>query len=573
MPKQKRKKIALISVANKKGIIQFARALVKLGHKILASGGTASKLKTAGIPVTDTANFIGAAYARMINRIATAKKHTIPTRVLKAIRQEIGGILLSHRVATLYPQLHGGILAQDTQQHLDDLAKICAQWIDIVCVDFYPLEQEILRLGATRESVIEKIDIGGPTLLKSAAKSAEDGRTAICDPADRMRVIKAIRKHGEVPLELRRELADKAFFTVVGYYLAAARYLSGGKYDGILGRLHSLCKYGENASQTPAGLYAVNDEDSLALHKFKLVEGCAPSYINLTDYNRGIQGITHAIAAFRKNKCKAKYFAFIYKHGNACGGAYGNNKAEVLRKALAGNPRAAWGGIVITNFAIGAREAEIIRTHQIKKQERIIDGILAPSFSASAIKRLKRAKGLCRMLVNPALKSPSMDTGRIIHTLRGTFVLQPNYEYVFDFNHPKVKQFGKMTQRQKADFLLAWAICATSSSNTITIVNGCMLIGNGTGQDDRVGAAQLAIKKARTFKHMLKGAVCCSDSFFPYVDGVATLVRAGIIGILTVSGSKIKGAGDKAVKKFLLGKNILLVWIPVSIGRIFYGHC
>ncbi|XOU93945.1 MAG: hypothetical protein ACNFW9_03805 [Candidatus Kerfeldbacteria bacterium] len=573
MATKKRKKIALISVANKKGIITFARWLVKLGYMILASGGTAKKLKQAGIPVTDTSDFIGDAHAKMINRIATNKKHKIPPRVLKAIRKEIGGIILSHRVATLYPQIHGGILAQDTEQHLNDLAKICAQWIDIVCVDFYPLDGEIARPGSDRFSVIEKIDVGGPTMVNATAKSAEDGRTVICDQVDRIRVIKAIKKHGEVPLKLRRELAEKAFFKVAEYYLSASRYLSGGKYNGVLGRLRSLCKYGENAAQTPAGLYEVDDNDSLALHKFEMIEGCAPSFINFTDYNRGLQGITHAIAAFRKNKCKAKYFAFIYKHGNACGGAYGNNKAEVLRKAIAGNPRAAWGGIIIANFTIGAKEAEIIRTHKTKKVDRIIDGILAPSISIPAIERLKRAKGACRMLVNPALKSPSMDTGKIIHTLRGTFVLQPNYEYVFDFNHPKVKQFGKMTLRQKSDFLLAWAICATSSSNTITIVNNCMLIGNGTGQDDRVGAAQLATKKARTFKHMLNGSVCCSDSFFPYVDGVATLVRAGIIGILTVSGSRIKGAGDKAVKKFLIKKNVLLVWIPVAIGRIFYGHC
>ncbi len=572
MARKKRKKIALISVANKKGITIFARALVKLGYMILASGGTAKKLQSVGIPVTDTADFIGSAYAKMIKRIAQERKHSIPPRVLKAIRKEIGGILLSHRVATLYPHIHGGLLAQNTQEHLDDLARICAQWIDIACVDFYALEAEINRPGSDRLSVIEKIDIGGPTMLNSAAKGAEDGRTAICDPADRKRVVKALRKHGEVPLELRRELAAKAYATVVDYYLAAARYLSGGKYDGIVGYLHMLCKYGENPYQVPAGLYAANNRDSLALHQSKLIEGAAPSYINWTDYNRGLQTLTHAIAAFRKNGCKAKYFAFIIKHGNSCGGAYGNNKAEVLKKAIAGNPRAAWGCIVVTNFAIGAAEAEIIRTHQIKKWERIIDGILAPSISAPAIKRLKRPRGACRMLVNPALKSPSLDAGRVIHTLRGTFLIQPNYQYVFDFNHKKVEQFGTMTERQKADFLLAWAICATSSSNTITIVNNSMLIGNGTGQDDRVGAAQLAIKKARTFKHMLVGAVCCSDSFFPYVDGPRTLVRAGIVGILTASGSIIKGAGDKAVKKFLLAKGVLLVWIHYKYGRVFYGH-
>lgn len=537
MPKYN--KNVLLMVADKTGIVQMGRRLKKLKYRIFASRGTATVLRKAGIRCTDISTITGHAP------------------------------ILNHKVVSLNGDLHAGCLAMGPDE-IAELEKFCMVKFDLVYIHYYPLHKAITGVGTTYDDILKAWDVGGPSMTMSAAKG---NRIVVTDPSEMNHVLNQLEKHGDIDEVERRRLVAKAVHTVITYYMPLSEYLSGGRYQYLAGELIRRCRYGENPWQTPAALFATDNDDPLALHQFDMVEGSDPSYINYTDYNRCLQTLTHAIAAFRLNKVKAKYFAVIVKHGNACGAAYGDSKAGVIRKTIAGNPRAAWGGVLITNFKIGAIEAEILRTYQSKKLRRIFDGVLAPSVTKSAISILKRAKGLCRIMVNKELLKPTLDTGKIVHTLRGTFLTQPNSDYVFNFSHPKTKRFGRMTKCQKGNFLLAWAICATSSSNTITIVNGCMLIGNGTGQDDRVGGAQLAVKKARTFKHKLKGAVCCSDSFFPYVDGVQTLVRAGIVGILTVSGSKIKGAGDKVVKAYLLKKKVLLVWIPVEIGRIFYGHC
>ncbi|MFH1235310.1 MAG: hypothetical protein V1685_00020 [Parcubacteria group bacterium] len=570
MQQKKRQRVAMLSVFHKKGIIRFARSLVRRGFLILASGGTAKHLKKAGVPVTDTAEFLGAAYARLFDRISREHDHIVPRRVLNAIRREIGSAILGHRVVTLDQRLYGGVLARDIQQDLDDLAKICAEWIDLVCIDFYPFDRVAAKPGVTRDELIEMIDIGGPGLVKAGAKG---GRIVICDPKDRSRVLRALRRHGDVPDALRRELVDKAFFEVTKYYLSVAHHLSGGKYDGMLGVLHTVCKYGENPHQTPAGFYSTESGDSLGLDAFKLIAGSLPSYVNFTDYQRALQGISHVREGFRVNGLRARYIVIIYKHGNPCGAAYGNSKTDVIRRAIDGNPRAATGGIVVANFTIGIEEARILRTRGIKKNKRGLDGVLAPAVTPEAVKVLKRPQGMCRVFTNRALRTPSLDRSIIRHTVRGGFLRQPNFEYVFRYKHPKTEVHGRLTTQQRSDLVFAWALCATSTSNTITLVKNRMLIGNGTGQDDRVGAAQLALRKARQHRHSTKGAVSWSDSFFPFVDGVRVLVLAGIVVIGTCSGSVMKGGGDAAVKKFLLRRKVTLVWVPVMVGRNFFGHC
>jgi phosphoribosylaminoimidazolecarboxamide formyltransferase/IMP cyclohydrolase len=526
-------------VANKTGIVEIGKRLKRLKYRIFASHGTTKVLREAGLRCTDISTITG--------------------------RKPI----LNHKVVSLNGDLHGGCLAY-TPEEIAELEKLCLVKFDLVYIHYYPLHSVIAKPGVTYEEILDAWDVGGPSMTMSAAKG---NRIIATDPAEMNHVLNQLEKYGEISAEERRRLVAKAVHTVITYYMPLATYLSDGQYQYLAGKLAIKCKYGENPWQTPAALFATDNDDPLALHRFDLVEGADPSYINFTDFNRCLQAMTHVIAAFRVNRIKAKYFAVIVKHGNAIGASYGNSKTEVIKKTLAGNPRAAWGGILITNFTIGEAEAELLRTYLIKKQQRILDGVLTPAITIGAISILKRAQGLCRIMINKELRNPALDVSTIIHTVRGGFLRQPNFEYVFNFKHDKVDQYGRLARRKKTDLLLAWALCSTSSSNTITIVNNCMLIGNGTGQDDRVGAAQLAIRKARTFKHLLKGAVCCSDSFFPYVDGPRALVQAGIIAILTVSGSKIKGAGDKAVKAYLLKHKVTLIWIPVSLGRMFYGHC
>ncbi|MBU0598504.1 hypothetical protein KKF61_05980 [Patescibacteria group bacterium] len=563
--KKKRQPIALISVADKKGIVQFARALIKLGFMILASGGTAKKLREAGLPVTDTAEFIGNAYATLFQRIAKKKKHIVPRRVLNAIRKEIGGAILDHRVVTLDQRIHGGLLALNTPEHLADLKKICAEWIDIACVDFYPLQKEIDRPGATRQSVIEMIDIGGPTMLDATAKG---GRIPICTREDRKRVIKALRSKRGVTEQLRNELIEKAFFTVSQYYMAAARYLSGGEYEALFGVRVGTNKYGENPYQVPAYRYSGLTGDPLALDKFIQVMGAEPGHVNWTDFSRLLQTITHIAATFDQNSRKYDCYAVGNKHGNACGAAYGNNPVTVMRKMIRGNPRAIWGGMISTNFPIGAAEARVIREYMTKKKKRIIDGIIAPAISEEAIQILKRPRGACKMLINPALATPTLDTARVFTQIRGGFLTQPNFTYIFRFDYPTVECFGRLSRTQKDDVLLAAAVCQTSNSNTTTLALRGMIIGNGTTRPDRLDATEVAIKAARDQKHKTRKAVAVTDSFFPFDDGPRALIAAGISIILTVSGS----VADEIVKNTILSAGVTLIWLPVGDGRMFFGH-
>ena len=265
-----RQKTALISVYDKTGIKDFARSLVDLDWKIISSGGTAKHLFDAGIPVTDVADITG----------------------MKAI--------LSHRVATLHPKIHGGLLALNTPEHLAELKKYEIPWIDMVCADFYPLEEEVNNPGATRESVIEKTDIGGPTMVRSGAKGR---RITICDPGDRVKVIEWL-KNGEPDSEdFLNKLAAKAEAAISRYCATSAEYHSSGLYKSIFGKKVLECAYGENAYQKPASLYRNHQSknDSLAIHNWQLVAGSPMSYNNICDLDRMMQTMTHVGAGFEKN--------------------------------------------------------------------------------------------------------------------------------------------------------------------------------------------------------------------------------------------------------------------------------
>ena len=519
------KKTALISVYHKENIEKFAKDLVSLGWEILASGGTAKYLAEHGIKVKDVAELVG------------------------------GKAILGHRVVTLSREIHAGLLARpDAKEDMEELERLKIPFIDLVCVDLYPLEEVIAKPDANYESVVEATDIGGPTLLRSAAKG---GRIVICDPKDRDWAIGDIREIGE---EKRRKLAAKAEYIVSKYCLESAKFHSGEKYNGVVGEQISETLYGENAYQVPGKLYSLKNNDPLALDKFQILTEMAPSYNNLCDIDRMLQTMTHLIAAFDINKISAKHFGLAVKHGNCCGAAFGDDKIEVIKKVVEGDPRAIFGGLAMFNFEIDEEEAEIILTHLMENgQRRLLDGIIAPSISQKAIAVMRRKKDKCRLIVNPALANlnkDNLDREKRFRYVRGGFLSQPNYTFVLDLSHPEVKiwpariatrasarlrsvagggDWGNMGN--KGDLLLAWAISATSNSNTITLVNGSKLIGNGVGQQDRVGCAELAIKRAKDAGHDTEGAVAASDSFFPFPDGPETLINAGIEAIFSTSGS------------------------------------
>ncbi|MEI7512903.1 MAG: hypothetical protein WCK01_05610 [Candidatus Uhrbacteria bacterium] len=513
-----RKQVALLSVFDKKGIVEFARELVALGFDLLSSGGTAKVLLDAGIAVTDVAELSG----------------------LPAI--------LDHRVVTLVPQVHGGLLALDKPEHHAELAKINARWIDLCCVDLYPLKEEIAREGHTRESVIEKTDIGGPTMLRSAAKGR---RITICDPEDRMKVIDWLKAGKPDADNFINALCAKVEGVIADYCLAAARYHSHGEIDGMVGTETLVPKYGENAWQSPAGLYKVHDDDPLALHRFQVVAGQPPSYNNLCDLERMLQTATHIAACFQKGV----EIAIAVKHGNPCGAAFD------LRKMIDGDKRAIFGGLVLTTFELDEELADVLLTHGMPEgTRRLLDGIIAPSFTSSAIDMLKRKGDKCRFIVNPALASLSLDRRDRFRYVRGGFLMQPNYTFV--------PSGASVLDQNVEDCLLAWAIGSTSNSNTITLVKDGMLIGNGVGQQDRVGCCELALKRARDAGHDPKGAVAYSDSFFPFEDGPNVLIDAGIRAIFATSGSvrdaQVREVCDKAGVRFYT--------LPDAEARGFYGH-
>ncbi|MBI3638569.1 hypothetical protein HY227_02390 [Candidatus Wolfebacteria bacterium] len=531
-------KNALLSVYNKAGIVEFARELVALGWNIFSSGGTAKALREAGVPVTDVANLSG-----------------LPP-------------ILNHRVVTLVPQIHGGLLA--TENDKEELEKLGYPWIDLACVDLYPLKDEIRRPGATKESVIEKTDIGGPTMIRSAAKGR---RIVIVNLEDRARVIDWFKAGEPDKEEFKNALAAKAEAIVADYCLESARFHGGGVFDGVVGFETASCKYGENAWQIPAGLFAAETDDNLALQKFKLIEGSAPSYNNFCDMDRLLQTITHIAAINESNQKTFPYIAVGGKHGNPCGVSVAKDSSEALRNMLIGDPLAIFGGLVMVNFPIGEEEAKILRQWNMPEGvKRLLDGVLAPSFSDEAKIELNRKGGKCRLLENPALTlldKSSLDSALKFRYVRGGFLRQPNYTFVPDFKDPDFELVGeKISESEEADILFAWAIGSTSNSNTITLVKNKMLIGNGVGQQDRVGAATLAIARARRSGHDTKGAVAYSDSFFPFPDGIQILIDAGVRVIFASKGS----VNDEAIREICRNSGVSLYLLPDSKCRGFFGH-
>ena len=527
---------ALISVYDKTGIIEFAQDLISLDFKIWASGGTAKHLKDAGVSVEDVANLVGA-------RLPDGQ----------------GGAIFGHRVVTLSREIHAGLLAKDNKEDREELQKLKIPFIDLVCVDLYPLEEEIKNPGATRESVIEKTDIGGPTLLRAAAKGE---RIVICDADDRKGVIEWL-KNGEPEREkFLNKLAAKAEAVVARYCDTSAEYHSGGLYQSIFGKQVLECAYGENAWQKPAGLYRNHSgkTDPLAIHNWQLVAGSPLSYNNICDLDRMLQTMTHIGAGMEKNFNNVPEIAIGAKHGNACGAGMGESETEAVEKMLLGDLRAIFGGSVMLNFPVDEKIAEVLIHKFAGETRRLLDVVAAPAFSAEAVEILSRKKGKCRLLVNPAVEKAgltALDTARRFRYVRGGFLEQPNYIFV-----PKI---------ENKDAILTWAVGCTSNSNTITIVKDGRLYGNGVGQQDRVGAAKLAIFRADEANNGsadLQGATAYSDSFFPFPDAVEVLINRGIKTIFSTSGS----VNDEKVIELCQQKSVRLILLPDKEARGFYQH-
>lgn len=530
------KKTALLSVYDKTGIANFAKELVELDWEIYASGGTAKELKNAGIGVKDVADLVG------------------------------GSAILGHKVVTLSREIHAGLLASDEEQkELDELG---IPRIDLVCVDLYPLEETIASAQDDEQAVINQTDIGGPTMLRAAAKGR---RIVISQAEQRARVLQWL-KDGMPDEKIHRDkMAAKAEAVAASYALASAQYISRDhehSWGGEVTRKAAPAVYGENRWQPIAWLESVLSDDELAIDNFEQIEGAALSYNNYCDVDRLLQTTTHIAAGWDVNFGKTSHIVVGGKHGNACGAAVKDSPADAIKSALEGDLRAIFGGSIMVNFAINEELAELLVHHKVEKGRRLLDVIVAPAIDEAARDILSRKKGKCRLLINPALENldkNTLDTEPRYRYVRGGGLVQNNYDFILNLED---EELDKQGEANAEDVVLGWAVGSTCNSNTITLTKDGQLIGNGVGQQDRVGAAELAIKRATDAGHDVKSSVAYSDSFFPFADGPLILAEAGVKSIFATSGS----VGDDKVKSALQEKQVAFWTLPDAKARGFYAH-
>ncbi len=480
---------ALISVWDKRGVVEFARALGELGWEILSTGGTARALAEEGIVVTPIEKVTG-----------------FPE-------------ILDGRVKTLHPAVHAAVLARrDIQYHMEALAEHGFGPIDLVAVNLYPFRETVANPKSTMADAIEQIDIGGPTMLRAAAKNHEFVLPVV-DPRDYHRVLTALRNDA-APIEFRRELAAKVFNHTALYDVAIAEYLD--RSDDILPsvfgmafkRLQSL-RYGENPDQR-AALYTTHE--LVGVSKMHQLHGKELSFNNLLD----IEGGVYAVSPWPDQPACA-----IMKHTTPCGIAVGSAAETVYRSALATDPISAFGSVVAFNTIVDQPTAEAMA-------DQFIEVVVAPRFNDGAMEVLRRKKNL-RIVEVPFRVAPeALDFKHVT----GGFLVQERFRFNRDESDWKVVTKREPSESEWCDMRFAWAAVAGVKSNAILLAKDEVAIGIGAGQMSRVDASFLAVHKARTAGHDPKGAVLASDAFFPFADGVEEAAQAGITAIIQPGGSK-----------------------------------
>ncbi len=484
---------AILSVFDKTGLVDFARGLAKLTVEIFSTGGTKGTLKEAGVPVHSVSDITG-----------------FPE-------------ILDGRVKTLHPAVHGGILAKrNIKDHMTQLAEKSIEPIDMVVVNLYPFLKTIARAGVTLDEALENIDIGGPTMIRAAAKNFPDV-IVVVDPADYGTILEALTK-GRVDMELRRKLAQKAFQHVAYYDTAITQYLLGDEKGfpevmTIALKKRGDLTYGENPHQQ-AALY---EEESLKKPKASLISskqlgGKDLSFNNILDLDSAL----NAVIDFSMPTVA------IIKHNNPCGLCSHNDLAEAYRRALAGDPIAAFGGIIASNRIIDIAAArEIDKTHY--------DAIIAPGYADEALALLKRKKDLRIISLDTEISPlkgvpPYWDFRRV----RGGLLGQ-TWDYITDKELvPRTVTRREPTPEERKDLFFAWQAVKLIKSNAIVLARDNTLLGMGAGQPSRVVSVELALKKA---EERARGSVLGSDAFFPFADGVELAAKGGVTAIIEPGGS------------------------------------
>ena len=498
---------ALLSVSDKRGVVEFARDLAALGWELVSTGGTAETLRQAGLAV-------------------------IPIERVTGFPEMMDG-----RVKTLHPKVHGGLLAR--RAHTGDRASLAEHGItpiDLVAVNLYPFRETVAKPGVTFEQAIEQIDIGGPSMLRSAAKNHQDV-IVVVDPDDYPVVIAALKSGSLTPGAspgLRRELATKVFAHTAAYDAAIHGYLSKdapGWPERItlpLDRRQEL-RYGENPHQA-AALYATSEP---GIRDLQQLHGKELSFNNLLDLDAAVA----AVAPWAGSDAVA---CAIIKHTTPCGIALARSPRDAYERALATDRTSAFGSVIAYNVAVDRAAAEAMR-------DLFVEVVVAPAFADDALSVLREKKNL-RVVRLPGGDAAGWDYKRI----RGGFLLQERSRpaQAADEAGWKVVTQRPPTDAEWRDLRFAWAAVGVVKSNAILLARDQAAVGIGAGQMSRVDASFLAIHKARQQGHDPAGTVLASDAFFPFADGVEEAARAGVAAIIQPGGSvkdaEVVAAADQA---------------------------
>lgn len=491
---------ALISVSDKRGIVPFAQGLVELGWDVISTGGTFATLRAAGVPVTAVEAVTG-----------------FPE-------------ILDGRVKTLHPAIHAALLARrDVPEHMAALSARNIVPIDLLAVNLYPFRETVAKPHVSFEDAIENIDVGGPAMLRSAAKNHESV-VVISDPTDYTRILDLLRSGG-VPENERQALAAKVFSHTADYDGAITRYLTPPE-DGLPNRIQFSferlmpLRYGENPTQR-AGLYV--DEEPRGLRDLKQRQGKELSFNNILDLDA---------AMWAASLWATRPACAIVKHTTPCGIAVAASAVEAFKKALSTDPQSAFGGVVAFNTVVDRKTAEAMT-------ELFLEVVVAPSFHDEALQVLSARKNL-RAVELPVSRG---QTGLDLKRVRGGILLQDRFSPELTDGEWKVVTQRQPTEAELVDLRFAWLAVATVKSNAVLLARDEMTIGIGAGQMSRVDSSFMAVHKARQQGHDPKGSVMASDAFFPFADGVEEAAAAGVTAIIQPGGSvrdaEVIAAADK----------------------------
>jgi phosphoribosylaminoimidazolecarboxamide formyltransferase/IMP cyclohydrolase len=523
MPDLRRITRALLSVSDKTGLVEFARALSRHGIELVSTGGTAKTLTEAGLTVRDVSELTG-----------------FPE-------------MMDGRVKTLHPKVHGGLLAiRDDKAHAASMREHGIAPIDLLVVNLYPFEATVAK-GAAFDACVENIDVGGPAMIRGAAKNHNDVAVVV-DADDYARVLDELKQHGgATTLSLRKSLAQKAYARTAAYDAAISNWFANQlgeaapAYRAFGGKLAEALRYGENPHQSAAFYRAPEQRFGVATARQQ--QGKQLSYNNINDTDAAYE----CVAEFDPKRGPA---CVIVKHANPCGVAQGASLVEAYRKALACDPTSAFGGIVALNGTLDAEAARAIT-------EIFTEVIIAPDASEDAISIVAAKKNL-RLLLAGGLPDPRAP-GLTVKSVAGGLLVQSRDNATIDEMQLKTVTKRAPSEAELADLRFAFRVAKHVKSNTIVYAKDRATIGIGAGQMSRVDAARIAARKAEDAAReqklsapLTKGSVVASDAFFPFADGLLVAIEAGATAVIQPGGSMrddevIKAADEHGIAMVFTG--------------------